>query len=298
MIADGIAGLAARASADGGGRPRSARRGGRPGRMAGAAAGPHRRRLHGPAAGGHAGLHAGQPALFRAAHRGRHRRAVCSPSSPTSSAEDGGAAIIAGNERVLRARFADARHFWDLDRKTQLESRVPALDKVTFHAKLGSQGDRVRRLRRLGRDDRAAASAPSRARPTRGRAGEGRPGHRHGRRVSRTARRHGPLLRAARRRDAAVADAIRDHYAPSGPTDAVPAAPVSHRGGAGRQARQLVGFFAIGERPTGSGDPYALRRAALGVIRIIRENGLRLHLRRCLAGAGANPRQRRPGTRP
>src|SRR5271166_2752780 len=137
---------------------------------------------------------------------------------------DGGAASIAGNERVLRARFADARYFWDLDRKARLESRVPLLDHVTFHARLGSQGERVRRLERL------------------------------------------------------VADAIRDHYAPKGPADAVPTADVSIAVALADKLDLLVGFFAISERPTGAGDPYALRRAALGIIRIIRENGLWIRL--------------------
>ena len=194
-------------------------------------------------------------------------------------AADGGAAIIAGNERVLRARFADARHFWDLDRKARLEARVPRLEHVTFHAKLGSQGDRVRRLKRLAELIAPQVQRRLGAGRARGGAGQGRPGHRHGGRVPRTAGRHGPLLRAARRRGPPeVADAIRDHYAPRGPNDAVPTAPVSIAVALADKLDQLAGFFAIGEKPTGAGDPYALRRAALGIIRIIRENGLRLRL--------------------
>jgi glycyl-tRNA synthetase beta chain len=193
-------------------------------------------------------------------------------------ADDGGAAIVAGNERVLRARFADARHFWDLDRKAPLESRVPALNHVTFHAKLGTQGARVARLRLLAKHlaplvgagealaDRAAELA--KADLTSGMVGEfpevqgvmGRYYAIHG------------------NEDGYVADAIRDHYAPRGPSDPVPSAPVSIAVALADKLDQLASFFAIDERPTGAGDPYALRRAALGIIRIIRENGLRLNL--------------------
>ena len=178
---------------------------------------------------------------------------------------------------MLRARFADARHFWDLDRKARLESRVPKLDDVTFHAKLGSQGDRVAPAGGAGRAHRAAGATPARRWRARaallckadlvtGMVGEF------------------PELQGVMGRyyalhdgeDAQVADAIRDHYAPKGPTDAVPTAPVSIAVALADKLDQLAGFFAIGEKPTGSGDPYALRRAALGIIRIIRENRLRL----------------------
>ena len=187
---------------------------------------------------------------------------------------DGGATSIAGNERVLRARFADARHFWDLDRRARLESRVPLLDHITFHAKLGSQGERVRRLQRLAEEIAPHVSAgPALARDAArlakadlvtGMVGEF------------------PELQGVMGRyyalhdgeDPLVADAIRDHYAPKGPADAVPTAEVSIAVALADKLDQLVGFFAIGERPSGAGDPYALRRAALGIIRIIRENGL------------------------
>jgi glycyl-tRNA synthetase beta chain len=205
-------------------------------------------------------------------------------------AEDGGAAIVAGNERVLRARFSDARHFWDLDRKTRLESRVPSLDHVTWHAKLGSQGERVERLRRLASRigplvkagealaDRAAELA--KADLLTGVVGEF------------------PELQGVMGRyyamhdheDAYVADAIRDHYAPRGPSDPVPSAPVTIAVALADKIDQLACFFAIDERPTGAGDPYALRRAALGVIRIIRENELRLKLLPLLDAAVAAAR--------
>jgi glycyl-tRNA synthetase beta chain len=200
-------------------------------------------------------------------------------------ADDHGAAIIAGNERVLRARFADARHFWDLDRKTRLDTRVAALDKVTFQARLGTQGDRVRRLIKLaasiaetvGADPVQAARAAELAKAdlVTGMVGE-------------FPELQGVMGRYYALHDGesqAVADAIRDHYAPRGPTEPAPSAPVSIAVSLADKLDQLTGFFGIGEKPTGSGDPYALRRAALGVIRIIRENGLRVHLRQLLAAA-------------
>jgi glycyl-tRNA synthetase beta chain len=200
--------------------------------------------------------------------------------------EDGGAVTIAGNERVLRARFADARHFWDLDRKARLESRVPLLDHITFHARLGSQGERVRRLERLAEEIAPLVGAgPALARDAArlakadlvtGMVGEF------------------PELQGVMGRyyalhdgeDPLVADAIRDHYAPKGPADAVPTADVSIAVALADKLDLLVGFFAIGERPTGAGDPYALRRAALGMIRIIRENDLWIHLLPVIEMAG------------
>lgn len=193
-------------------------------------------------------------------------------------ADDGGEAIVAGNERVLRARFADARHFWDLDRKARLESLVPSLDHVTYHAKLGTQGARVVRLRHL-----AVSIAPT--------AGAGVALADRAAELAKADLVSGmvaefPELQGVMGRyyaihdneDLYVADAIRDHYAPRGPSDPVPSAPVSIAVALADKLDQLACFFTIDERPTGAGDPYALRRAALGVIRIIRENGLRLHL--------------------
>jgi len=203
------------------------------------------------------------------------------------AADDGGATIVAGNERVLRARFADARHFWDRDRKARLDSRVALLDQVTFHAKLGSQGERVARLAHLaariapeiGADPALAARAATLAKAdlVTGMVGEF------------------PELQGVMGRyyaqhdgeDQQVADAIRDHYAPKGPNEAVPTSPVSVAVALADKLDQLAGFFAIGERPSCAGDPYALRRAALGIIRIVRENGLRLNLLPLIEAAGA-----------
>jgi glycyl-tRNA synthetase beta chain len=199
---------------------------------------------------------------------------------------DGGRVSIAGNERVLRARFADARHFWDLDRETKLVDRVPALDKVTFHARLGSQGDRVRRIVRLAgiiaplvgadpaRAERAALLA--KADLTAGMVGE-------------FPELQGVMGRYYALHDGeppAVADAVRDHYAPKGPTDAVPTEPVAIAVALADKLDLLAAFFGIDEKPTGSGDPYALRRAGLGILRIIRERGLRVSLGDLIASAG------------
>ncbi|MBC7800072.1 MAG: glycine--tRNA ligase subunit beta, partial [Gemmatimonadaceae bacterium] len=202
------------------------------------------------------------------------------------AATDGGAAIVAGNERVLRARFSDARYFWDLDRRTKLDDRVAALDGVTFHAKLGSQGERVRRLVRLaqhiapyvGADPVLAARAAllAKADLTTGMVGE-------------FPELQGVMGGYYARHDAEdpqVADAVRDHYAPRGAADAVPSAPVAIAVALADRIDQLAGLFAVGEMPTGSGDPFALRRAALGVVRMVREHGVRLPLTEILGAAG------------
>jgi len=196
-----------------------------------------------------------------------------------TAAPDGGAAIIAGNERVLRARFADARHLWDQDRKVRLESRVEKLKSMVFHAKLGTQYDRAVRLKDLagriagtiGADQALAERAGwlAKADLTTGMVGEfpelqGVMGYYYALNDGES-----PL----------VARAIRDHYLPKGASDAVPTEPLSIAVALADKIDQLAGFFSIGEAPTGAGDPYALRRAALGVIRIIRENRLLLNLR-------------------
>ncbi len=191
---------------------------------------------------------------------------------------DGGALTIAGNERVLRARFSDARHFWDLDRATPLDARVPLLDGVTFHAALGSQRARARRLERLagliaaktGADPAAAARAARLAKADllTGMVGE-------------FPELQGVMGEYYARHDGEpepVARAVRQHYLPRGAGDATPRAPVSVAVALADRIDSLAGFFAAGEKPGGSGDPYALRRAALGVIRIVRDNALRLDL--------------------
>ena len=194
-------------------------------------------------------------------------------------AADDGLAIIGGNERVLRARFSDARHFWDLDRKQRLESRLPALDRVTFHLKLGTQGERAARLSRLahhlatklGADAGLAARAAllCKADLTTGMVGE----------FPELQGVMGAYYAAHDGEAPEVVAAIRQHYSPKGPADEIPTQPIAVITALADKLDTLASFFAIGEKPTGAGDPYALRRAALGIIRIIRENRLRLSLR-------------------
>ena len=203
---------------------------------------------------------------------------------------DGGAVIIGGNERVLRARLSDAKFFWDQDRKQSLESRLPALSNITFHAKLGTLADKVGRVRALaahlatlipGADAKVADRAAQLAKAdlVTGMVGE-------------FPELQGIMGRYYARQDGegeAVAEAIADHYSPLGPSDRCPTAPNSVALALADKLDTLVGFFAIDEKPTGSKDPYALRRAALGIIRLIVENGLRLSLQAVFAKAGAKP---------
>jgi glycyl-tRNA synthetase beta chain len=199
-----------------------------------------------------------------------------------NAATDGGKTIVGGNERVLRARLSDAKFFWDQDRKVRLEDRLPALEGVVFHAKLGTQAERVKRVRDLAvaLADVAGANVEE---------------------VERAARLckadlvtemvgefpelQGIMGRYYARLEGhseAVANAIGDHYAPAGPNDRCPSAPVSIAVALADKIEALTSFWSIGEKPTGSRDPFALRRAALGVIRIVVENKLRLPLRRFL----------------
>lgn len=195
-------------------------------------------------------------------------------------AKDGGKAIIAGNERVLSARLSDTKFFWDLDRKTTLESRLPALDEVVFHKEIGTLGQKgkaveafAKRLARRANADpdkvwEAARLAKADLRTEM---------------VGEFPELQGVMGRyyaLNEGKDSEVADAIADHYRPQGPNDRCPSAPVSVALALADKLYTLVGFFKIGEKPTGSKDPFALRRAALGVIRLILENGIRLNLRR------------------
>ncbi|NYZ16805.1 glycine--tRNA ligase subunit beta [Azospirillum sp. RWY-5-1] len=191
---------------------------------------------------------------------------------------DGGAAVVAGNERVLRARLSDAKFFWDQDRKVRLEDRVPALADITFHAKLGTVREKVARVQALaaeiataiGADPAAAARAAllAKADLVSGVVGE----------FPEVQGIMGRYYALGQGEPEAVADAIAAHYKPAGPSDSCPTAPVSVALALADKLDTLVGFFAIDEKPTGSKDPYALRRAALGVIRLVLENGLRLPL--------------------
>ena len=192
---------------------------------------------------------------------------------------DGGKTIVAGNERVLRARLADARFFWDQDRRATLESRVEALADRVFHARLGSLRDKIARMEALvdllachvpgadaGRSRRAVRL--TKADLSTGMVGE-------------FPELQGIIGRYYALHDGehpAIAAAIADHYKPLGPNDVCPTAPESIVVALADKINSLVAFFAIGERPTGSRDPFALRRAAQGTIRLVLENRLRLPL--------------------
>jgi glycyl-tRNA synthetase beta chain len=203
-------------------------------------------------------------------------------------APDGGAAIAAGNARVVRARLADARHFWQTDLaplpdardKTAkpLDQRLAKLERVVFHEKLGAQGERVARIEALARElaPRVLADPGLAARAARlakadlvtEMVGE----------FPELQGLMGRYYALAQGEERSVADAIEEHWKPQGPNDRIPTAPVSIAVALADKLDTLVGFWAIDEKPTGSKDPYALRRAALGVIRIVLENGLRLPL--------------------
>jgi glycyl-tRNA synthetase beta chain len=199
-------------------------------------------------------------------------------------ADDGGSAIIAGNERVLRARLADARFFWEQDLKVKLAARLPKLAERVFHAKLGSVLDKVGRVERLA-DGLAAHLRDADPKKVR-RAAELAKADLSTSMVGEFPELQGIVGRyyaLASGEAAEIADAIAEHYSPLGPGDRCPSAPVSVAVALADKIDTLVGFFSIGEKPTGSKDPFALRRSALGVIRIILENRLRLKLRRIFA---------------
>ena len=194
-------------------------------------------------------------------------------------ASDGGKAIVAGNERVIRARLSDAKFFYETDLKARLEDRLAKFEHIVFHEKLGSQAERIARIVALagrlapivGADAAKAERAAQlcKADLLTDVVGE----------FPELQGSMGRYYAEAQGEDEAVAHAIEDHYRPKGPDDLVPADPVSIAVALADKADTLVGFWAIDEKPTGSKDPYALRRAALGVIRIVIENELRLPLR-------------------
>ena len=210
-------------------------------------------------------------------------------------AADGGAAIAAGNGRVVRARLADARHFWrtDLaalpDAKAKdakpLDQRLEKLDHVVFHEQLGTQAWRIGRIimlagdlaRKVGANPKAAARAAKLAKADLATEMVGEFPELQGL--------VGRYYATAQDEEASVAEAVEEHYKPQGPNDRVPTSPVSIAVALADKLDTLASFWAIDEKPTGSKDPYALRRAALGVIRIILENGLRLPLASFLSDA-------------
>ena len=200
--------------------------------------------------------------------------------------EDEGAAIVSGNERVLRARLSDAKFFWDQDLKTELEGRVPKLRQITFHGQLGTIADKVDRVHRLAAE--LAESIPGCDAEKAGRAARLAKADLVSGMVGEFPELQGVMGRyyaLAQGEDPAVAEAIAEHYKPLGPNDRCPTAPISIAVALADKIDTLVGFFAVDEKPTGSKDPFALRRAALGVIRLVVENGLRLALRPLLLRA-------------
>ena len=192
--------------------------------------------------------------------------------------QDGGAAIVAGNERVIRARLSDAKFFYESDLKTRLEDRLPKFEHIVFHEKLGTQAARIERVERLAGELAPLVGADVAK----------------AKRAARLCKADlltevvgefpelqglmGKYYAEEQGEDEAVAHACEDHYKPKGPDDLVPSDPVSIAVALADKIDTLVGFWAIDEKATGSKDPYALRRAALGAIRIILDNKLRIQL--------------------
>ena len=194
-------------------------------------------------------------------------------------AEDGGRAIVNGNERVLRARFADARFLWDQDCRQTLESRLPKLEEVVFHARLGTVRQKAERIADLARELATLVQGvdPNRAE----RAGRLAKADLTSGMVGEFPELQGVMGAYYARNDGLgddIAQAIAEHYAPLGPADNVPSSPLGRVVALADKIDTLWGFWVIDEKPTGSKDPFALRRAALGVIRIVLESGIRINL--------------------
>ena len=196
-------------------------------------------------------------------------------------ANDGGAAIVAGNEKVLAARLSDAKFFWEQDLKVPLDEQAKKLAQITFHEKLGTVADKVERVAKLARwlaeegivkganaDEAERAARLCKADLVTGMVGE----------FPELQGLMGGYYARAQGETYAVADAVRDHYKPVGQGDDVPTAPVTVAVSLADKFETVVAMFAAGGKPTGSRDPYAVRRAMLGVIRIILDNDLRLWL--------------------
>lgn len=194
---------------------------------------------------------------------------------------DQGATILAGNSKVLSARLSDARFFWDNDLRVARaggEAWLRALDQVTFHNRLGTQGARIGRIAALARDLAASVGADADVAEQAARWAKADLSSEMVYEFPELQGTMGRYYALEAGKPVEVADAARDHYAPLGPSDDVPTAPVSVAVALADKLDMLTGFWAIGEKPTGSKDPFALRRAALGVIRIVLANGLRLSL--------------------
>jgi len=204
-----------------------------------------------------------------------------------TEASDGGKAIVAGNERVIRARLSDAKFFYETDLKAKLEDRLPKIEQVIFHEELSTQADRIDRLEHLAAE-LVGYVVPDASEEERAKLVQ---------KAKRAARLceadlltevvgefpelHGKMGKhyaLAQGEDPSVAAACEEHYKPVGPNDWVPTDPISIAVALADKIDRLVKFWLIGQKPSGSGDPYALRRMALGVVRIILERGIRLPL--------------------
>lgn len=203
-------------------------------------------------------------------------------------ANDGGAAIVAGNKKVLAARLSDAKFFWEQDLKIPLDEQAKKLSQITFHEKLGTVSDKVERVAQLARwlveqaivkgasaDDAERAARLCKADLVTGMVGE----------FPELQGLMGGYYAGAQGETDAVADAVRDHYKPVGQGDDVPTAPVTVAVSLADKLDTLVGFFQIDEKPTGSKDPFALRRAAIGILSLILENDLRVSMRDLITAA-------------
>jgi glycyl-tRNA synthetase beta chain len=207
-------------------------------------------------------------------------------------ASDGGKAIVAGCERVIRARLSDAKFFYETDLKTRLEDRLPKFEHIVFHEKLGTQAERIARIVALaghlapivGADIAKAERAAQLCKVDLLTEVVGEFPELQGL--------MGKYYAEAQNEDEAIAHACEDHYRPKGPDDLVPTDPISVAVALADKLDMLAGFWAVGEKPTGSKDPYALRRAALGVIRLVIDNKLRLSLLKSVkqARADADPK--------
>jgi glycyl-tRNA synthetase beta chain len=215
-------------------------------------------------------------------------------------ASDGGKAIVGGNERVIRARLSDAKFFYETDLKTKLEERLPKFENIVFHEKLGTQGERIDRIMALARII-GEVIEPLKQVGVLKYNGSMAAYHNDVQRAAQLCKMDlltevvgefpetqglmGRYYALAQGENEVVAQACEDHYKPVGASDRVPTDPVAIAVALADKIDTLVGFWAIDEKPTGSKDPYALRRAALGVIRLILENKLQVKLYSLLIGA-------------
>jgi glycyl-tRNA synthetase beta chain len=213
-------------------------------------------------------------------------------------AEDGGKAIIAGNERVIRARLTDAKFFYETDLKTRLEDRLPKFKDIVFHEKLGTQWDRIERIERLASELAPIVGADVEKAKRAARLAKGDLLTEVVGEFPELQGLMGKYYALAQGEDASVAAACEEHYKPVGPADRVPTDPVAVAVALADKIDTLVGFWFEEEKPTGSKDPFALRRAALGVIRLVLSNDRRLGLESLIKSSWHQHAQRGTGVKP